>query len=68
MIGIGIWSEEQHDAARAELEAEVIAAQKTAESYGTLATGQTSNPATMFEDVYKDIPAHLLRQRQQLGI
>jgi len=68
MIAQGIWSEEEHDETRARVEAEVIAAQKQAESYGTLATGQTSSPATMFEDVYKDMPAHLQRQRQQLGI
>jgi len=68
MIAQGIWSEEEHDETRARVEAEVIAAQKQAESYGTLATGQTSSPATMFEDVYKDMPAHLRRQRQQLGI
>jgi len=68
MIGLGIWSEAEHDATRAALEAEVIAAQKEAESYGTLATGQTSDPATLFEDIYQDMPAHLLRQRQQLGI
>jgi 2-oxoisovalerate dehydrogenase E1 component alpha subunit len=24
--------------------------------------------ATMFEDVYKDMPEHLRRQRQQLGV
>jgi len=68
MIGIGIWSEEEHDATRAQVEADVIAAQKQAESYGTLANGQTSSPATMFEDVYQEMPAHLRRQRQQLGV
>jgi len=68
MIGLGMWSEQEHDAARAQLEAEVIAAQKQAESYGTLANGQTSSPATMFEDIYAEMPAHLRRQRQQLGV
>jgi hypothetical protein len=23
---------------------------------------------TMFEDVYKDMPPHILRQRQQMGV
>jgi len=68
MIREGVWSEQEHDETRARVEAEVIAAQKQAESYGTLANGQTSSPATMFEDVYKDMPAHLRRQRQQLGV
>jgi len=68
MIGAGIWSEKEHDETRAQVEADVIAAQKQAESYGTLANGQTSSPATMFEDIYQDMPAHLRRQRQQLGV
>ena len=48
-------------------EALVAAAQKEAESYGTLADGQVQSPAAMFEDVYKDMPPHLRRQRQELG-
>lgn len=68
LINIGAWSEEEHQSSQKEYEAEVIAAQKQAESHGTLATGQTSSVATMFEDVYKDMPWHLRRQRQQLGV
>ena len=68
LIGLGIWSEAEHDQANKELEAQIIAAQKEAESYGTMATGQISSAATMFEDVYKDMPPHLRRQRQQLGV
>ena len=51
-----------------ELEAEVAAAQKEAESYGTLLDGHIPSPATMFEDVYAEMPAHLRRQRQELGV
>lgn len=68
LIGIGAWSEEEHQRTQKEYEAEVLAAQKMAESHGTLATGQTSSVATMFEDVYKDMPWHLRRQRQKLGV
>jgi len=50
-----------------DLEAEVVAAQKEAESYGSLADGHIHSAATMFEDVYKDMPEHLRRQRAQLG-
>ncbi|KAA0911195.1 3-methyl-2-oxobutanoate dehydrogenase (2-methylpropanoyl-transferring) subunit alpha [Pusillimonas sp. ANT_WB101] len=64
----GHWSEEEHNRTQKECEAEVIAAQKEAESYGTLATGRSSSVATMFEDVYKDMPWHLRRQRQQAGV
>ncbi len=68
LIGIGAWSEEEHQRTQKEYEAEVIAAQKQAESHGTLATGQTSSVATMFEDVYKDMPWHLRLQRQKAGV
>jgi len=66
MIGLGIWSDEQHDKALAEIQETVIAAQRQAESYGTLATGQTSSPASMFEDVYEEMPWHLKAQLQRL--
>jgi 2-oxoisovalerate dehydrogenase E1 component alpha subunit len=68
MIAIGVSSEEDHARLQKEVEAEVIAAQKEAESYGSLADGHVFSAASMFEDVYKDMPAHLRRQRQQLGV
>jgi 2-oxoisovalerate dehydrogenase E1 component alpha subunit len=68
MIVAGVWSEEQHAELQKAVEAEVIAAQKQAESYGSLADGHVFPAAAMFEDVYKDMPAHLRRQRQELGM
>ncbi|WP_211464096.1 3-methyl-2-oxobutanoate dehydrogenase (2-methylpropanoyl-transferring) subunit alpha [Collimonas silvisoli] len=68
LIRIGAWSEQEHQDTEKELEAEVIAAQKEAERYGTLASGRIPEPATMFEDVYKDMPEHLRQQRRQLGV
>jgi 2-oxoisovalerate dehydrogenase E1 component alpha subunit len=68
LIGIGEWSEAQHAQAQQELEAEVTAAQKEAESHGTLLDGHIPSAATMFEDVYAEMPAHLREQRQQLGV
>lgn len=68
LVGIGEWSDAQHAQAQSELEAEVIAAQKEAETYGTLLDGHIASPATMFDDVYKDMPEHLRVQRQQLGV
>ena len=65
---IGAWSDAEHERVQAELEAEVLAAQKEAEQYGTLADGRVPSAASMFEDVYKDMPEHLRRQRQQLGV
>jgi 2-oxoisovalerate dehydrogenase E1 component alpha subunit len=67
LVGLGEWSEAQHQQAQQELEAEVAAAQKQAESHGTLLDGHIPSAATMFEDVYAAMPEHLRRQRQQLG-
>ena len=49
-------------------EAEVLAAQKEAESYGSLLDGRVPSAATIFDDVYKEMPEHLRRQRQQMGV
>ena len=64
LITIGAWSEDQHKKAQAELEAEIAAAQKEAESHGTLLDGHIPPVGSMFEDVYKDMPEHLRRQRE----
>lgn len=68
LIGLGIWSEQEHEHVRQELEAEVVAAQKEAESHGTLLDGHIPSAATIFEDVYETMPEHLRRQRQELGV
>jgi len=62
---LGAWSEEEHARTQAEVEAEVMAAQKEAESFGTLASGHVHDASTMFDDVYRDMPAHLRHQRDQ---
>jgi 2-oxoisovalerate dehydrogenase E1 component alpha subunit len=67
MLALGVWSDAEHEALQKEVEAEVAAAQKEAERFGTLADGHVQSPDAMFEDVYKDMPAHLKRQRQELG-
>ncbi len=66
LIALGEWSEERHSALEKELEAQVTACWKEAVSYGTLTEGPTLDAATMFEDVFKHMPPHLARQREQL--
>ena len=65
LVGSGAWSDEEHERTQKELEAEVLSAQKEAERYGTLADGHTPPPSSMFEDVFKDMPAHLRDQLRQ---
>lgn len=66
LIALGEWSQERHAALEKELEAQVTACWKEAAGYGTLTEGPTLDPATMFDDVYKEMPPHLARQRDEL--
>jgi 2-oxoisovalerate dehydrogenase E1 component alpha subunit len=68
LIRRGVWSEERHKQAEAEIMADVIAVQKEAESHGTLHSGPHPSARDMFEGVYEEMPPHLRRQRQQGGI
>jgi 2-oxoisovalerate dehydrogenase E1 component alpha subunit len=68
LIRHGAWSEERHKQAEAEILESVIAAQKEAESFGTLHSGSRPSAREMFEGVYAEMPPHLLRQRQQAGV
>jgi len=65
LIGLGAWSEAEHEATVKELDAEVAAALKEATKYGSLLDGHTPPLESMFEDVYKDMPAHLHDQLRQ---
>ncbi|HMO28365.1 3-methyl-2-oxobutanoate dehydrogenase (2-methylpropanoyl-transferring) subunit alpha [Enterovirga sp.] len=64
----GAWSEDRQKQAQAEIADEVLAAQREAESYGTLHSGPKPSARDMFEDVYAETPPHLRRQRQQAGV
>jgi 2-oxoisovalerate dehydrogenase E1 component alpha subunit len=66
LVALGVWSDAQHTALQRELEAEIGAAQKEAERFGTLADGHAPPLESMFEDVYQDMPAHLHAQLRQL--
>jgi len=66
LVGLGAWSAEEHERVQKELDAEVGAALKEAERYGgTLIDGHVPPLETMFEGVYKDMPAHLHEQLRQ---
>jgi 2-oxoisovalerate dehydrogenase E1 component alpha subunit len=66
LIRLGEWSEERHAALTTELEEHVAASWKEAVSYGTLTEGPRLDPRLMFEDVFKDMPAHLRRQEAEM--
>jgi 2-oxoisovalerate dehydrogenase E1 component alpha subunit len=68
LITLGEWSEEQHAEAEKEAVETVRAANAEAASHGTLGEGKIVSAKTMFEDVYEEMPPHLVRQRQQMGV
>jgi 2-oxoisovalerate dehydrogenase E1 component alpha subunit len=66
LIALGEWSDEQHASLAAELEEHVTQSWKQAVTYGTLTEPPRLDPHLMFEDVFKQMPAHLRRQEAQL--
>lgn len=67
MIAAGCWCEKDHQALLDETASQVLAASKEAESLGTLGRGPAHSPETLFDDVFKEMPWHLRRQRQEMG-
>jgi len=68
LVVLGEWSEARHTALAEEVAEQVKVALKEAESYGTLDRGPAPSASTMFEDVFKEMPQHLRRQRQEMGV
>ena len=68
LVVLGEWSEARHEALAEEVAEQVKVALKEAESYGTLDRGPAPSASTMFEDVFKEVPMHLRRQRQEMGV
>ena len=66
LIGLGQWSEEQHQALHEELAEFVKKSQKEAEANGILGHGMHQPFETMFEDVFEEIPWHLKEQCAQM--
>jgi 2-oxoisovalerate dehydrogenase E1 component alpha subunit len=62
----GAWSAGAQAALEAEAAGQVAAALKEAQAAGVLGQ-ERPDPATMFEDVYKEMPWHLRAQRREAG-
>ncbi|MBA3289211.1 MAG: 3-methyl-2-oxobutanoate dehydrogenase (2-methylpropanoyl-transferring) subunit alpha [Acidimicrobiia bacterium] len=66
LIGSGGWSDDQQAQLQGDVDEEVRAAAKEAESYGTLLDGRVASSTSIFDDVFAEMPPHLRRQREQL--
>lgn len=67
LIKLGVYSEQQHVQAEAQIMDLVKQAQKTSEAIGTLNSGKHAAVRDIFEDVYETMPPHLVKQRQEAG-
>ena len=66
LIVRGDWSEEKHEKLWKQLVSDVQLAWKEAQKSGTMTEGPFLDPATMFEDVYAEMPANLESQRRRM--
>ena len=67
LIAIDEWDDERDESLRRELDAQVEAALAEADSHGSVKSGVIPDPRTMFDDVFHELPRHLLEQREQVG-
>jgi 2-oxoisovalerate dehydrogenase E1 component alpha subunit len=67
LIALDEWSEARHQALVQECEDHVSVSWEEACAYGTLNEGPRPDPLTMFDDVFREMPEHLRRQREQLA-
>jgi 2-oxoisovalerate dehydrogenase E1 component alpha subunit len=65
LIAIDAWSEEQHRHLEQETEQLVSDQWKESVSFGSLSDAPT-DPDSLFDDVFKEVPEHLRHQREQL--
>ncbi len=70
MVSKDLWSDARHTQAEAEYADEMREESAKAEKNGTLHQYDVPRPSAkaMFEHVYKDMPEHLRRQRQEMGV
>ena len=66
LINIGHWTDEKHEKLEEELQAEVLAAWKEAQKYGTMTEGPFLDADSMFDDIYAEVPKHLESQRRYM--
>ncbi|MEI2706780.1 MAG: thiamine pyrophosphate-dependent dehydrogenase E1 component subunit alpha [Ilumatobacteraceae bacterium] len=63
----GAWDDARHEALTAEIDQQIADAFAEADSHGSVKSGLTASPRTMFDDVYATLPRHLRDQRDQVA-
>lgn len=68
LVSRGIWDDQRSASLREDVAASVAEAAAQAERLGTLHERTTSDPSTIFDDVYAVPPPHLTAQRRESGL
>jgi 2-oxoisovalerate dehydrogenase E1 component alpha subunit len=66
LIATGSWSDDQHQRLEQEINELVSDNWKESVSYGTMTEGPSLDPDSLFDDVFKEVPEHLRRQRDEM--
>jgi 2-oxoisovalerate dehydrogenase E1 component alpha subunit len=66
LITIGAWDDARHAELQAAVEAEIADAFTQAESFGSAKSGRAGSPGSMFDDVFAELPPHLVEQRDEV--
>lgn len=66
LMGLGAWDEARHLELVKEIDDELDAAWRAAVRFGSMGEGPKLDPASMFDDVFKELPEHLRLQRDAL--
>jgi len=66
LVKLGYWTDQEHTALEAEMKTVVDDAWKEAVSFGTMTEPPFLGADLMFEDVFKEMPDHLKKQRDEL--
>ncbi len=67
LVASGEWDTDRDTDLLATVTGEVDAAFAEALANGSMKSGEMPDPETMFDDVFRDLPRHLIEQRDQVG-
>jgi 2-oxoisovalerate dehydrogenase E1 component alpha subunit len=65
LVAEGVWDADRQADLQQEVDADVDAAFAEADAHGSVKSGVIPSPASMFDDVYHELPRHLLEQRDR---
>jgi len=65
LVTIGEWDDERQKTLQDQCDQRIADDFATADAHGSVKSGHTADPRTMFDDVYAELPRHLREQRDE---